>query len=272
MFTKTRMIVLGAVFAVLVGLASYPAFATVTVTPMLALIEGRNRYADVNLINVSQKPESYAMSWKFMKMVEGSGAYDNVAASLTDFDLSKHIVMTPRRVTIEGGGMQKIRLGLRLNGEPPAPGDYRAHLELMQDSKPEMKTDQAFEKGQSIVGVHVNVGFSIPVIYRVGESDAVPSIGDITTRINPDTKSIEAVVPMARTGGPFGVYGHLKVFYNDKMIGEIKNANIFSEINNRTFMVPLTENLAGGTLKIVYKHFDPKDNTIFAEKSVPVGR
>ena len=96
---------------------SSPSRANVTITPTLVVIEGRDRYADLNLLNITGVPHTYAIGWRFMKMICEDGVYENAEKSLTDFDLTKNIVFTPKRVTIEGGGMQKIRLGLRLKGE-----------------------------------------------------------------------------------------------------------------------------------------------------------
>lgn len=273
-FLKPRALGLYALALIAGAAAAWPALATVTVTPMIAVIEGRERYADINLVNPGETTESYAMSWKHMKMLPGDGKYEELEASATPFDLTQHIVMTPRRVTIEPGGMQKIRLGMRLKGEPPAPGDYRAHLEMMQDNKPaETKSDKAYEKGQVSMGVQILVGVSIPVIYRVGVSDASATMGNISTQINPATKQIEALVPVTRSGGPFGLYGHMIVRYGGKVVGEMKNANIFPEIDQRTFVIPLNvETLSGGSLDIVYKHYDPRNETVFAQKTSSVGR
>jgi hypothetical protein len=266
----------------LIALALFPLFiltvpsaqATVTITPMLILIEGRTRFADVNLLNMSDETNSYTIGWKFMKMIEGGG-YELADKSLTDFDLTKHIVFTPRKVTIEPKGLQKIRLAMRLNGEPPPPGDYRAHLELKEASAPPEPTPlNPSETGQkrAKIGVEVHVGFSIPVVFRVGESDATAQIGDVKTQLNEKSGRIEALFPITRSGGPFGLLGHVLVYYNGEVVGEIKNANIFSEVSLRNFKIPLTvKELSGGSLRIVYKHYDKKNDTIFAEKTVPVG-
>jgi hypothetical protein len=275
-FFNLKNLVLAALGLVTLGIAAYPALATVTVTPMIAVIEGRNRYADINLINTSDKTESYQITWRFYKMKEGEGTYDNADASLTDFDLSQHLVMTPRRVSIEPGGMQKIRLGLRLKGEPPAPGDYRAHLMLMQDKDVNAAPvpPQPLEKGKVMIGVGVNVGLSIPVVYRVGESDVKAVIGDVSRQINPNSGKIELLIPITREGeGRYGIYGDLKVMRDGEMLGEIANANIFDEVQTRVFKVVLNvSELSGGNLEVIYKHYDKLNPTVFAQKTVPVGR
>lgn len=263
---------------------SAPSRANVTITPTLVVIEGRERYADVNLINITGEPHTYGIGWRFMKMVGSGGAYMNLDKSLTDFDLTKNIVYTPKRVTIEAGGMQKIRLGLRLKGEPPAPGDYRAHLELvdvgtpdilpMQGPAPEdLPRQPTGGEKQITAGVKVNVGFSIPVVYRVGESTAKPVIGTVTMAIDKAGRP-EVVIPVTKVGGEtFGVMGQIFIFYEGNRVGEVRNANIFPEIKERTYRIPLNvKKLSGGSLRIVYTDHDSSDKNIFAEKTIPVGK
>lgn len=271
---KKKALLAGALVAGILG--AVPAQATVTLTPTIAVIEGRERYADINLLNTSDKTETYTISWEFLKMPGENGEYEKIDKSITDFDMTQNVVFTPRRVTLEPRGMQKVRLGLRLKGEPPAPGDYRAHLLFMQDGRPKVaegNEDELVKKGQIQMGVHVNVGFSVPVIYRVGESDVKPIIGNITTSIDPKTNRIKVTVPIDREGSnAYGVYGDLRIYYKGKIVGQIQNANIFPETPRRVFTTELTTNeLSGGSLRIVYKHYDAANDTIYAEKTVPVG-
>lgn len=261
---------------------SAPSRANVTITPTLVVMEGRDRYADVNLLNITGAPHTYAIGWRFMKMVGEDGVYENADKSLTDFDLTKNIVFTPKRVTIEGGGMQKIRLGLRLKGEPPAPGDYRGHLELRDVGTPDVvqapqpqdlaRTPLPDEK-QITVGVKVNVGFTIPVVYRVGESTAMPVFGTITTGIDKHGRP-EVIIPVTKAGGEtFGVLGQLLIYYDGKKVGEVRNANIFPEIKSRVYKIPLNiPKLSGGSVHIVYKHWDSDKDIVYAEKTIPVGK
>jgi len=256
---------------------SAPSKANVTITPTIVVIEGRERYADVNLINVTTEPHTYAVGWNFMKMVEETGAYETQVKSTTDFDLTQNIVFTPKRVTLEPQALQKIRLGLRLKGEPPAPGDYRAHIELKDVSREsnqiqKPQSDAGQKKGAS-VGVGINVGFSIPVVYRVGESTAQPVFGTVTTGLDKVGRP-EVIIPVSKVGGDtYGVLGRLQIMYDDKLVGEIKNANIFPEVKNRTFKIPLNiPKLSGGSIHIIYRHFDVTSDVIYAEKTIPVGK
>ncbi len=270
-------LVLVSIIALPMITVSAPSKANVTITPTLVVIQGRERYADINLINITQSPHTYAIGWSFMKMIEGTGLYENQVKSTTDFDLTKNVVFTPKRVTLEPQGLQKIRLGLRLKGEPPAPGDYRAHIELKDVSRElnqaQKPQSEAGDKKGATVGVGINVGFSIPVIYRVGESTAQPVFGTITTGLDKVGRP-EVIIPVSKIGGDsYGVLGRLQIIYDGKLVGEIKNANIFPEVKNRTFKIPLNiPKLSGGSIQIVYRHFDVASDIIYAEKTIPVGK
>lgn len=240
-----------------------------TISPTIIVIEGRNRYADVALVNGEDTLENYVVGWKFYKMQEGTGTYLESATSTTEFDLTKNIVFTPKRVQLGPKTVQKVRLGLRIKGEPPPPGDYRAHLELREGDVP--TAEDSNQKGAR-VGIKVNVGFTIPVVYRVGEPDVTAEIGDVTPRINPETKTIEVSVPVTLSESPYGVLGHLQVFYKGEKVGEIRNANIFPETRHRTFNVGLkAQQLSGGSLQVVLADYKDKDK-IYAQKTIPVGQ
>lgn len=259
------------------GLFGYmrSANATITITPMVVVIEGRDRFADVNVINSSGKDMSYAVDWLYFKMIGDDGAYEELTSSLTEWDLAKHIVYTPKRFSLKPSDLQKVRLGLRLNGEPPAPGDYRAHLLIKQAKPPVASTTPMTQEGQpkARVGVSIDVGFSIPVIYRSGVSDATAHIGDISVKANAKSGRPDIVIPVERRGGPFGLIGSIFVYNNDKLVGELPNANIFSEVNSRTFVIGATTNtLEPGTIRVVYKDYNKKKETIYAEKSVPYAK
>jgi P pilus assembly chaperone PapD len=257
----------------MLGLVLLPtaASATITIAPTIVVIEGK-RYGDVSLINTGNNYASYQVSWTFYKMEEGTGYYEKTDKSLTDFDLTQHLALTPKRVTLGPKGVQKVRMGLRLKGEPPPPGDYRAHLNIQEVPQEKSAQENIPGKKGSNVGVSITVGFTIPVIYRVGQSDATAEIGNITTRINKSSK-IEAVVPITKSESKYGILGDLSIYYGDKVVGQIKNANIFSEVKARTFTVPLNvKELAGGSLRVVYSDYNIKKNKIYAEKSVPIGQ
>lgn len=271
---KKPLLYMCTVMAALGTLVALPAKANITITPTMVMIEGRDRYADVNVANTTGQRQTYELEWKFLKMDEGTGHYKVVDKPLTDFDLTQNIVFTPRRVTLAPKGVQKVRLGLRLKGEVPPPGDYRAHLEFVNyAAEPQTADDQTVGPRESRIRVGLNVGFSIPVVYRVGDGTGDASIGTVTTEINPKTNKIEAVVPLTRADNPYGTMGAILVDYNGKRVGQVRNANIFSEIKSRTFRVPLdTKSLSGGALDITYVSTNSDKEIVYDSKRINIGQ
>lgn len=253
--------------------------SALTLTPTMIVLEGRDRYADLNVINNGDTRMNYTVFWRFFRQNDVLGNYFDADKSLTDFDITKNIVFTPKRMAVESQEMQKVRLGLRLKGEPPTPGDYRAHLEVRE--KPDASTNAIPGKaagqsaGRNVVGVGLNVGFSIPVIYRVGEPDVGAEIGTVTTKINKNGQ-IELTVPVSRipAESKFSLLGEFQIFYNDQKIGEQKNSNVFPEAKSRDFKITLNaKSLNSGSLRIVYSDYKKGDKQkIYAEKTMPIGR
>ena len=272
-YKKAGLIAIG-ILLCMVSLASFPAKANITLTPTIVVIDGRERYADIHVLNTTAERQTYELSWRYLKMTEGSGSYVKIDSSLTDFDLSKHLVYTPRKITLAPKSAQKVRLGLRLKGAPPPPGDYRAHLEFLNTPAEDESDIGGVASEGNTINVGMKVAFSIPIIYRVGDKDAGDAeIGRVTTEINQKSGKIEAVIPITRADGSYGTTGSIIINYGGKRIGQLRNANIFPEIKTRTFRVPLdVQTLAGGELNIIYRDFDADKNHIFDEKNIRIAQ
>jgi fimbrial chaperone protein len=242
--------------------------AAITITPTLIVLEGRDRFADVSLLNTGGEINTYAITWQYKEMQE-NGSYINLSTPPEGFDLTQNIVVTPKRVTIESQKVQKVRLALRLKGEPPAPGDYKAHLYLKEASS--ASDSQGGQPGKVQLGVKVRMGFSIPVVYRVGESNATAKIGEAQIRRDEKTGQLQAIVSVERSDSPYGIMGTLSVYHNGEVIGSVKNANIFREVKKRQFIVGLkAQDLTTGNLRIVLKDYKADSEKIFAEKTISI--
>jgi len=255
---------------------SGPARADLTILPTRVIFEGRDRFADITLINTGNDTKTYSMGWEFFEMSEGTGAYISKEKPITDFNLAEHVVYSPRRVTLQPGEKQKIRLALR----PPAeiaPGEYRAHFRFQSVREdPAAKPNDPNDNKMS-AAVNINVGYSIPVVYSVGDSDAKGAIESM--KLERDENGVlTATIPVTRSGGPYGLHGHLFVYHQpagggkEKLVGEISNAHVFPEIHQRIFKVKFSDNAVnGGNLRVLFRHFDKAKNLIYDEKIFPVG-
>lgn len=246
------------------------ASANILITPTRVVFEGRDRYADVTLVNNGKKSMKYEMEWVYHLMQPETGYYAVVEDLGDGFDLSKNIVFSPRRVELAPGAKQKVRLALRRPAEVPD-GDYHVHLKF-RALPTELSTDGLEAEAPAAAQVRINVSYTIPVILRAGEPDVKASIGRIELVRNPSTGLLNAHVPVKRPeNSPYAVLGYFWVYHvdasnNEELIGELSNAHIFSEIDERTFDVPLRKDISGGSLKFVLRYFDKKNDFIYDEK------
>ena len=121
----------------------------------------------------------------------------------------------------------------------------------------------------------INIGYTIPVVFRSGEPKVAAVIDPIKIDRNPANGMLKAVVPIRREGGPYAILGHLFVYHVDKngketRVGEISNAHIFPEVDKRVFDVHLIEEITGGSLKVVMEHYTLDGAQTYAVKTFPL--
>ncbi|MDH5722845.1 MAG: DUF916 domain-containing protein [Alphaproteobacteria bacterium] len=259
-------------FTLLTIFQAQSVYADLLITPTRVFFGERDRFAEVTLVNVGDKAKTYEMSWRFFKMKEIGPSYTPVSGAITEFDLSKHIVFTPRRVTLQPNAKQKIKLALRRPEEPIPPGDYHIHLGFA--SLPDPVEQESDNNGRPHAMVTINVGYTIPVILRSGPEDVTAKIGRIDIERNQSSGNLKVIVPVSREGGPYSILGHLFVYHiengREEVVGELSNAHIFPEVNKRIFEVALAKEISGGSLKVVVMHYDLEQPRIYAEETFPL--
>jgi|GEM_PF-1324678 len=266
--------------AILVGLflssvvMSKPVLASITITPVEIMFGGRDRYKDITLVNTGDTVKNYEMKFVYHKMTP-EGAYVFVEGlGEEEFDLSKHIVFSPRKVRLEPGAKQRVRLALRRPAEIPL-GDH--HVGLMFESKALEKNttddDIQLETGQAKAGMVINVSYSIPVILREGDPDNTVEFGQLEFERNKGSGLLDALVTIKRVpeGNPYGVLGYLGVYHidsdgNEEKVGELINPHVFPEVDSRTFRVIIKKDIDGGSLRFVLSK-EKRSDEIIAERT-----
>jgi len=247
--------------------------AGLTIFPLKIIMGERDRFAEIHLFNKTKKETSYRMEWRFHKQTP-DGLYEQIDESITpEFDLSEHMVFTPRRVTLLPDGRQTIRLALRKKGEIP-PGEYRAHLLIQsyESGAPSIEDVEQPGKGTT-TAVKIFPGYTLPIIYRVGEYDA--KIGISNVRFDPEHGDKRLLLTLTREG-LHGTTGNLRVYHllpgkEPVQVGLKNNINLFTEIASRNTNIQMTETgLSGGKLHIVYNGEGPQKGEILAETTIPL--
>lgn len=252
-----------------------PAQADLLISPLRVVFEGRDRSAEVTLINTSNKTHTYRVGWKAMVQTE-LGDYKE-AGELEDgpFSLSEMVRFSPRQVTVEPDGKQRIRLSLRRPAEMPD-GEFRGHMTFTRLPSATPSFD-APEKGQQLM-LMLNMAFSIPVIVRSGPGSASAAIENLHF-LSPDeyVNNMPTIGMTITRGGEFSAYGRLRVFHSapgmaEQQVGLLNNVALFPEINTREVRVPLdVQSLDSGQLRIVYEGMGEYSGSVWDEETVSIG-
>jgi hypothetical protein len=265
--------------ACFVLLPAIPARADLTITPVRVVFQGRDRSASIELINVTNRTNTYRMSWMEMKM-EPDGRY--VLMPVTNEkdpnSVPNMVIFTPRQVTIPPQGHQTIRLSLRRPADLP-PGEYRAHLLMKRLANMGPLHQDANPKGVSM-NLKVNISFSVPIIVRSGEdkdlriSLSSPKFVVAGTKKN---QHPQLNIDITRDAGKFSSYGLLKVYWQppqggEREIGMVNNVALYPELKRRTMGIDLTENPTSGQIRVVYLGKYESEGTTWAEKTFPIGK
>ncbi len=255
--------------------------ADILITPSQVVFQDRDRFGSVILVNTGDEVRTYDVEWMFFKMIDGAaGNYEVVDSPPGEFDLSKYIIFSPRRVTLAPGASQKIKLALRRPSKIPE-GDYHAHLKFALDPRaPEdvverQKKDIETVEGSSGAAVSINVSYSIPVVLVSGKPEVDVDIKNLSLKRNENNGRLQASFAVERSGRPYSVLGHLYIFHIDdkgreEMIGEVGNAFVFSEVSSRLFDVVLSKEISSGSLRIVLKSYDKESDLVYVDKTFPL--
>lgn len=239
------------------ALTALPARADITFTPQRIIFEGKDRSATVHMINTGRERRAYDLSWAQQRM-RPDGALQTTEEMAGA--ASTLVVLSPRRVVLEPGANQTVRLGLRRPPNLPV-GEYRSHLQLT----PVVQEDSSEGANARGLGarLRVRLSFSMPVIVRHGS-------GETAVSVHAQKLDLENGALMVRLDrqGPFSTFGDLYAFWRPNAatelapIGRLEGVAVYAELATREASVPLYDNarskLSGGEVFVYY--VDPADN------------
>lgn len=180
------------------------------ITPRRVVFEGRTRSFDLNLANIGSDTARYAISFQQVRMKD-----DGTFEIITEPDPGQkfadpYVRIFPRSVTLGPNEAQTVKLQLFQTGELQ-PGEYRSHLyfRATQDVKPLGEEEKVTDTTALTVRLIPVFGISIPVIIRIGESDAKVTLSDLSLSF-PENKDPVLSFTFNRTGN-MSVYGDIAV-------------------------------------------------------------
>lgn len=187
-----------------------------TLAPMRIVFEGRQRTAEIDLMNRGDAPGTYRISFTHLEMTADGRLVELTSPQPGARFADEFVRYSPRQITLEAGQTQVLRLQLRKPADLPI-GEYRAHLRfvLVPNHTPE-PTPEASEPTTTSIRLIPVYGVSIPVIVRHGDLAATVSISELNLQA-PTTAPAAAAAPTGPTlslrldrTGSCSVYGSLQ--------------------------------------------------------------
>lgn len=234
--------------------AGSPAQARIDIVPQKIVFDSRDRNAELTVLNLLDLRGLFRIELVSFRQDE-NGIYQELEQPLDlNFNPKEIVRISPRQFSIEPGGHQKVRLSLRKPSDLPG-GEYRFHVKAIRLAQEDERRAGDLD-GVSVVA---NIGVTIPAIVRHGEVFSDAKLEDVQVISARDTKSgkPEMKLRIERSGNASTI-GALEVFWRavagqKEQIGRIKNMNIFTDIDRRNVIIPLTKMPEGaGVIQVRY--------------------
>ena len=252
------------VAATMSGLAVPATASDLLVAPTRVEFEGRTRSGEVILKNIGEKAATYRISLVLRRMNEDGIIEPIEDPSEAEALASEMIRYAPRRVTLEPGDPQAVRIAVRKPADL-ADGEYRVHMLFRAIPEAVPKDETASGDGLSIT-LRPIYGVTIPVIVRHGE--LVGSARLVDAKVADAIEGQMITVTLAREGER-STYGDFEVVADGQSdpIGVLRGVAIYPEVRDRVINVPLNAELPGGPVKLRY-YEDDGDNRVLVDELV----
>jgi len=251
------------------------------IAPTRIVLGGPKRTAEINLINIGDKPATYRISLIHQRM-NVDGKLEEIETPAPGEQFADDLIrFTPRQVVLEPHVSQLVRVQLRLPAGL-ADGEYRSHLLFRAVPVSDVPTDSiAPTAANAPKGVSIRItpiyGVSIPVIVRYGSTSATATIDELKVAIGENHTAVLSG-RIGRTGN-CSVYGDLVVAYAQKggafrPIGRMGGVAVYTPNAVRNFDVPLTLPdgvvLRDGTIRVSFQAPPVDADGLFAEAALAI--
>lgn len=183
------------------------------VTPTRLVMEGRNRAAEIGLVNTGKETATYRISLVNQRMTR-MGAFERVttATSPTGEWFAANLVRYfPRQVVLQPGESQTVRLEVRKPANLKE-GEYRSHMLFRAVPTEASKLDGDAEDTGINIRLNPIYGLSIPIIVRHGKTSAKVTLEKPRLESGQSGGPPFFVVTLRRSGSS-SVYGNLTTTY-----------------------------------------------------------
>lgn len=231
------------------------------ITPRRVTLDRDTRTASVFIFNQGDAPATFDISLvdrlmmpdgEIRAVADGSPHPDWSRIMLRLQSAAPYIVVAPRRVTLQPGRGQTIRLRATPPPDGTAGAEYRTHLTVTNIPPPDAGLTAEAAVGQGTDEVTFSIqsifGLSIPIILRDGAPDVRARIEEphlMSLPAPPDSGVATQVVAefsIVREG-PNSIFGDIEIrseSQGDELIGVARGVGVYPEIDGRTMQVALS--------------------------------
>jgi hypothetical protein len=246
------------------------------VTPTRVVLEGRERTAEVTVINQGTKPATYRISFRHMRMTDMGQLEDVTDSALEGMYADDFIRYSPRQVLLQPGEAQLVRLLVR---KPPdlKPGEYRSHL--LFRAVPDRNAGADIEPVVREDGISVRLipvfGISIPVIVRHGDLTVTAELSDLALDPHAGPDHPPSLKLTLERAGDLSLYGDMIAEFERAgktvEVGLVRGIAVYTSMSRRSVQFRLNPpdglSLTGGKLRVKYHASDNRED-VLAEAEV----
>lgn len=230
------------------------------ITPRRVVFEGTKRSIDLNLANTGVDSATYAISLVQIRMKDDGGFETIVEPDEGQRFADGFIRFFPRSVTLGPGEAQVVKVQITKVNDLTA-GEYRSHFYFR--AVPVQKPLGEEEKANDTTSISVKLtpifGITIPVIIRVGESNARIVLSDLGFNMVNDT--LPNLRMVFNRSGNMSFYGDLTVDHISAQgkitrVGIANGVAVYTPNTIRRFQFNLNKmpgvDFKTGTLRVIY--------------------
>lgn len=222
------------------------------------LVLNRESSGELTLINKGNKPGIYRILLRNIR-TDDKGKFETAESALEGERYADDFVrFSPRRVTVDPGSFQKVRVMVR-RPKDLADGEYRTHMVFQ--TLPEQKVNTLDETATDDMSVAVQtiVEISIPVIIRHGKLTADVKLSSA------EKKNDKVLFTMNRQGNR-SLYGDIEVFLNsgankNTRVGYARGLSVYYPNTSRHVELPLSmpDGVNASNQELLLKFTEDKD-------------
>lgn len=270
--------------------------ANINITPKRVTIDPSRRNATIFVNNQGDQPVTVdiAMVDRIMEpsgqiiAVEDAAKHPELAGIVAKLHSAKDLVqISPRRVTLQPGAGQTVRIRLASLPEQGQAAEYRTHITVTTVPPPdtgvtaaEAAAESGAQKRQLSFRISAVYGISIPAIVRTAPDQPQAQLAnphvemvDVAAQPNGPPKKVPALSVEIMRQGANSLYGSFEVRSDrdrrgDPPIGLAHGVGVYPEIDHRTVLIPLSRTPAPGEkLEVTFTDDDASPGKVLAKST-----